>query len=38
MVVIGKFKRVKPTRKSDSMEDNTNLHFEILEVEKASKR
>ena len=37
MIVVGKFSRVMPTRKSTSMEDNSYLHFEIYEVEKASK-
>lgn len=38
IIAIGKFSRVKPSSKSDSMEDNTYLHFEILEVEKAFKQ
>jgi hypothetical protein len=38
IIAIGKFSRVKPSRKSDSIADNTYLHFEILEVEKASKQ
>jgi hypothetical protein len=37
IIAVGKFSRVEPSRKSDSMEDNTYLHFEILEIEKASK-
>lgn len=38
ITVIGKFTRVKPTRRSDSMADNTYLHFEIIKVESASKQ
>lgn len=38
IIAVGKFSRVEPSRKSDSMEDNTYLRFEILEVEKASKQ
>ena len=37
IIAVGKFSRVEPTGKSDSMENNTYLHFEILDVEKASK-
>ena len=36
IIASGKFSRVQPSRKSDSMEDNTYLHFELSEVEKAS--
>lgn len=38
IIAIGKFSRVEPSRKGDLMTDNTYLHFEILEVEKASKQ
>ena len=38
IVAVGKFSRVKPSRRSDSMADNAYLQFEILEIEKASKQ
>ena len=38
IVAVGRFSRVKPSRKSDSMADNAHLQFEILEIEKASKQ
>lgn len=38
IIAVGRFSRVEPSRKSDSMEDNTYLHFELIEVEKASKQ
>ncbi len=38
IVAVGKFSRVKPSRKSDSMVDNAYLQFEILEIEKASEQ
>jgi hypothetical protein len=37
IIAVGKFSRVEPSGKSNSMADNTYLHFKILEVEKASK-
>lgn len=37
IIAVGKFTRVEPSRKSDSLSANTYLHFEILDVEKASK-
>jgi hypothetical protein len=36
IIAIGKFSRVHPTRESDSVVDNTYLHFEIIKVEKAT--
>lgn len=38
IIAVGKFRRVKPARKSDSVEDNVYLHFEIVAVEKATKQ
>ncbi len=37
VIAVGKFTRVEPSRESDSLSANTYLHFEILDVEKASK-
>lgn len=36
IIAIGKFKRVKPKRKSDSVEDNSNLIFEMEHVERVT--
>jgi hypothetical protein len=37
IIATGKFRRVTPTRRSDSVEDNSNLIFEMEVIEEVTK-